>query len=104
MKKKKRRSFFKRNSLIILLMTIFVLYFGYNMYTTGLKLEEYTGTQEDLRQEIGTLDKKIDKLNLELEYAQTPEAIEKIAREKLKMVKGNEIIYIIEGLDKEKDK
>ena len=32
-------------------------------------------------------------------WSQTPEAIEKIAREKLKMVKPNEIIYLIKGAD-----
>lgn len=99
--KRKKRSFLKRNSLIILLMTIFIFYFAYNMYTTGLKLEEYKQTQREMSDEIGELNKEINKLNLELEYAKTPEAIEKIAREKLKMVKANEIIYIIEGLDQE---
>jgi len=48
--------------------------------------------------EIEGLKKDIKKLNVELEYAKTPEAIEEIAREKLKMVKANEIIYIIKGL------
>jgi len=73
-------------------------YFVYNLYSAELKLREYEGQQEMLDAEIEGLKKDIKKLNVELEYAKTPEAIEEIAREKLKMVKANEIIYIIKGL------
>lgn len=96
--KRKKGSFIKRNILILVMMLLFMGYFFYNLYTAELKLQTYEMTQAELRQEIETLERELKKLNLELEYAQTPEAIEKVAREKLKMVKANEIIYIINGL------
>ncbi|MBS7527249.1 septum formation initiator family protein [Fusibacter paucivorans] len=97
--KRKKGSFIRRNILILMMMCIFSGYFVYNLYTSEIKLQTYEATQAELRAEIESLEKDMKKLNLELEYAQTPEAIEKLAREKLKMVKANEIIYIINGLD-----
>ncbi len=97
------KKFFKRNSLLIVVLLIFVAYFVYSMYITDIKLKEYQATQVELNAQIGDLEDDIDKLNDDLEYAQTTEAIEKIAREKLKMVKPNEIIYMIKGLEDESE-
>ena len=91
--------FLKRNIMLIVIMIIFFIYFVYTMYTTNEKLNEYRKIQNDLNQEIANLESNLNRLHNELEYAQTTEAIEKIAREKLKMVKPNEIIYMIKGLD-----
>lgn len=93
------KKFIKRNSLLIIILIIFVVYFVYTMYITDLKLEEYQATQTELNTEISGLESEIKKQKDELAYSQTTEAIEKIAREKLKMVKPNEIIYMISGLD-----
>ena len=97
------KKFLKRNSLLIVILIIFVVYFVYSMYTTDLKLKEYQATQSDLNEEINSLEDDIERLHDELEYAQTTEAIEKIAREKLKMVKPNEIIYMIKGQTEDED-
>lgn len=55
---------------------------------------EYEAEQYD--KEIAALKEQIEGLKLEIEKSQSHEVIEKIAREKLKMVKPNEIIYIIQ--------
>lgn len=73
------------------------------MYQTDLKLKEYKETQSDLKAEIESLERDINRLVDEFAYSQTPEAVEKIAREKLKMVKPNEIIYLIKGEESEGD-
>ncbi len=93
------KKFFKRNSLLIIILIIFVVYFVYSMYITDIKLKEYQANQSELNQEINMLEDDIERLQDDLEYAQTTEAVEKIAREKLKMVKPNEIIYMIKGLE-----
>jgi len=67
------------------------------MIKTDAKLEEYKEVKESLKGEIETLERDINRLADEYAYSQTPEAVEKIAREKLKMVKPNEIIYLIKG-------
>jgi cell division protein FtsB len=73
------------------------------MYQTDLKLKEYKNVQKDLKLEIESLERDVNRLNDEYAYSQTPEAIEKIAREKLKMVKPNEIIYLIKGAEESDD-
>lgn len=73
------------------------------MYITDIKLKEYKVIQGQLNEEISYLEDEINKLNDDLEYAQTTEAIEIIAREKLKMVKPNEIIYMIKGMEEESE-
>jgi len=95
--KKMKRKFFRRNSATILIILIILGYYAYNMYQTDLKLKEYKGVQSDLISEIELLERDINRLADAYAYSQTPEAVEKIAREKLKMVKPNEIIYLIKG-------
>lgn len=97
--KKTKRKFFKRNRLTILVIVLVIGYYSYNMYQTDLKLKEYKDVQKDLKLEIESLERDVNRLNDEYAYSQTPEAIEKIAREKLKMVKPNEIIYLIKGAE-----
>lgn len=101
--KKIKRKFFKRNRVTILIILIILGYYAYNMYQTDLKLKEYKETQSDLKAEIESLERDINRLVDEFAYSQTPEAVEKIAREKLKMVKPNEIIYLIKGEESEGD-
>lgn len=95
--KKKKHKFFKRNRVTLIIILIILGYYAYNMYRTDLKLKEYKETQLELKSEIETLERDINRLADEYAYSQTPEAVEKIAREKLKMVKPNEIIYLIKG-------
>jgi len=97
--KKTKRKFFRRYRLTIFVIIIVLGYYSYNMYRTDQKLNEYKEVQKDLKLEIESLEKDINRLNDEYAYSQTPEAIEKIAREKLKMVKPNEIIYLIKGAE-----
>ena len=96
MKKGKRR-FIRRNRVMILIVLLVLGYYYYIMHQTQLKLDEYEAVKASLRTEIAYLEKDIDKLVDEYLYAQTDEAVEKIAREKLKMVKPDEIIYLIKG-------
>lgn len=91
MKKRKSRS----GLLIVLIFLMAFGYYAYNMYLADQKLQEYLSDQEVLKAEIEQLEREINRLSDEYAYAQTPEAIEKIAREKLKMVKPNEIIYLL---------
>lgn len=97
--KKRKAKFIKRNWLIISIILIIGSYYTFNMIKTDQKLVEYQAIQEDLKAEIKTLERAINRLTDEYAYSQTPEAIEKIAREKLKMVKPNEIIYLIKNLE-----
>ncbi|HAS73956.1 MAG TPA: hypothetical protein DCS67_07410 [Clostridiales bacterium UBA8960] len=97
--KKRKAKFIKRNWLIIIIILIVGGYYTFNMIKTEQKLAEYHAIQEALKAEIESLEREINRLVDEYAYSQTPDAIEKIAREKLKMVKPNEIIYLIKNLE-----
>jgi cell division protein FtsL len=100
--KRKSRSFFRRNKFLVLFLIMIIGYYGYSTVQTNKKLVEYRTAQAELKTEIESLESELEQLNDTYEYTQTPEAIERIAREKLKMVKPNEIIYLIRTLN-EKD-
>ncbi len=100
--KRKSKSFFRRNKFLMLFLILLLGYYSYSTVQTNKKLAEYRIVQADLKSEIESLEIEIEQLSDTYDYTQTPEAIEQIAREKLKMVKPNEIIYLIRTLN-EKD-
>ena len=95
--KKSKNNFFKRNKLLLIGIVAVLGYYSYHMYQTENKLDEYKAVQKELKNEIAFIERDIDKLEDEYIYSQSTEAVEKIAREKLKMVKPNEIIFLIKG-------
>lgn len=101
--KKNKAKFLRRNWLTIVLVIIVFGYFVYNTLHTEQKLKEYEQVKATLYSDIEKLEREVARLADEYAYSQTPEAIEKIAREKLKMVKPNEIIYLIKGLEEQED-
>lgn len=89
------RKFIKRNKFILLTTVVLLGYFIVNYQSSMLKLRELENTRVALEKEIQTLEDEVAKLNDAYAYVQTEEAIEQQAREKLKMVKNNEIVYLI---------
>ncbi len=96
---KKKSHFLTRHPILVFLVVVSVFYCYFYWQTTQEKLDAYLLTQEHLKEEIETLEGEIERLNDVYAYSQTEESIERIAREKLKMVKPNEIIYWIRGLN-----
>lgn len=80
-------------------MTLLAVYFFVNYHTASLKMLELNGTRKSLEAEIQSLEEDVARLNDMYAYVQTEEAVERQAREKLKMVKNNEIIYMIRESD-----
>lgn len=70
----------------LLIFTIGYL-FKYKMMSDKLK---------KVQAENITLGKQIDQLKTDIEFAKSPEFVEKVAREKFDMIKDGEIIVILE--------
>lgn len=100
--KKSKKGFLKRNKIIIVFFVIFFIYVGYTIVSNESKYKELKSDEEKYNKEIAVLKEEIESLKIEIEKSQSHEMIEKIAREKLKMVKPNEIIYIIQENEEEK--
>ncbi|MEA3423696.1 MAG: septum formation initiator family protein, partial [Bacillota bacterium] len=70
-------------------------YISYVVISQEMKYRELINDRDEYNLEIEELKKSIDKLYDVIEEISTPEYIEKTAREKLQMVKPDEIIYMI---------
>lgn len=93
---RKKRSFLKRNRYMVLLSIVFAIYVSTALISQELQYRKLLAEEADYHTQIESLNEEIERLESKLESSQDPHAIEKIAREKLKMVKPNEIIYIIQ--------
>lgn len=81
---------------LVTLGIIFVLvYLTTALVSKYFTIQRYEEEKQSRMLELAKLEEDINKLNEEIEHAQDPEFIEKMAREKLKMVKPNETVYIV---------
>lgn len=97
---KKKSIVVKRNKYLILFLIIFLGYISYSVFQAEIKIQELNTKEATLKEELFKVNEEKDALTKQLEESKSLESIERIAREKLKMVKPNEVIYIIQ--DKKK--
>ncbi|BEP27902.1 FtsB family cell division protein [Helicovermis profundi] len=98
-----RKKFIIRNKLIIIFFVLFTVYISYTLYNQNIKFDELKKEELFYDNNIKNSNKKIEEINEEIKQSESLDAIEKIAREKLNMVKPNEIIYIIQDSEKKED-
>jgi len=94
--KKKKTGIIKRNRYVFIFVVIFSIYVAFTLVSQEVQYKSLKAEEEMYLKEIDSLNIEIAKLEKELESNKDLKSIEKIAREKLKMVKPNEIIYIIQ--------
>lgn len=87
--------FLRRHFFSIVVLFFLVGYYIVMTTTTAGKISEMKKQGDALRTEIAQKQQDLARVKDYYELSQTPEFVEKIAREKLKMVKPNEIIYYI---------
>lgn len=91
-KKKKKR--LRGNRPFYMIVIVFLLYISWILIDQQIKLHELNNQKGDLMKEVERLREKEQQLTEEQELLNDPQYIERVARERLKMVKPNEIIYI----------
>ena len=77
-----------------MIVIVFLLYISWILIDQQIKLHELNNQKGDLMKEVERLREKEQQLTEEQELLNDPQYIERVARERLKMVKPNEIIYI----------
>jgi cell division protein DivIC len=90
----KRKNFTGQYAVIYMFLILTILSMGYGVVDQVLKVREYKKEMNSLRSQISKVDEDIKELEENKKYINKDEYIEKIAREKLSMVKPEEIIYI----------
>lgn len=96
---KRRRSgkrIFRTNILYISLFVVLTGLLLYQIHLSQEKLQEERFRNESLQAEREELRLQQEMQEDRLKQSQSPEYIEKLAREKLKMVKPDEILYYID--------
>lgn len=94
--KRRKGSFLKRNRIAILFLSCLLVYLSITIVNQETKLRDLKNEGEQLQKTVDELKEEVSKMEKKVEESASLEFVEKVAREKLKMVKQNEIIYIIQ--------
>ncbi|MGM0378695.1 MAG: FtsB family cell division protein [Bacillota bacterium] len=86
----------RRNKYFILFFIILIVYFSYNYIQQEIKLNDLSQEIYNQKLKSNELDKEIKQLQDELQNIKSKKNIENLARKKLKMIKSDEILYIIQ--------
>lgn len=97
----KKRNFIRRNKLMMALFVLFSIYIGTTLVRQELKMHELQSEEKQVKNQMEALSGEIDIMKEDLKASQSLEFTEKMAREKLKMVKPDEIVYILKEPDKQ---
>lgn len=97
---KKSTNVLKRNRILLMFFIILLGYVGYVTIQTEIKYRELKAEETILNEKLNQLNEDKQELSKQLEESQSLDTIERIAREKLKMVKPNEILYMIQEDEK----
>lgn len=93
---KKKKGVIKRNRILVVFLFVFVTYISVTLINQQAKMKELSTVESQYMEKIEELSEEVDSIEKEIEKSKSEEAIERLAREKLKMVKPDEIIYDIE--------
>ncbi len=96
----RKRNFIKRNRFMMALVLLFSIYIGTTLVRQELKMHELRVEEKQAKIQMEALSGEISVLKEDLKASQGLEFTEKAAREKLKMVKPDEIVYILKEPDK----
>lgn len=94
--------FIRKNKWIAFFAVAFLVYTGVIIVHQEVKLNALLKKEESCQNKIEVLKEEVTMARQELEKVSSAKTIERLAREKLKMVRPNEIIYIIQEKKEEK--
>ncbi len=93
-KTRKKGRFIKRNRITIIIVGILFAYLSISLINQQIKINSLLEKEKEALEELESLKAEANSIKEKIEESNNDEFIEKVAREKLKMVKPNEIIYI----------
>lgn len=93
-KNKKKRKIIWTNFFVF----IFVLYAVFTIVNQQVTIYKLNKTKQEVTHNIEVAQKENEKLKDMLQYTSTKEYIERMAREQLRLVKSDEIVYVDQSL------
>lgn len=100
---KKKSSFLKRNKLLFMFFGLMLMYVFYNTHHYRIHRDTLFDEREILVQQILEVEHDLERLRDQANAVQTIEHVEKVAREKLKMVRANEIVFFISQTEEQEE-
>lgn len=94
---KNNKKSFSFNKLYFLIMIFIILSFSSYLFYKYDSLVNYNNKIKELNIKIEKANKENEELKYQMDYKNSDEYIEKLARDKLGMVKNNEIIFYDEN-------
>lgn len=91
------------NLIIQFIILIFIIYFCITIYNQQEEIKHLNTTLKDVSYDYDEKKQELEKLQKQIKTINTLEFTEKQAREKLKMVKPNEKVYIDTNKSKEEE-
>lgn len=89
-KKRPRKKIRVRHILVVLL----VAYVGYTLFAQHMEIKQARADETRIKSQIEQLQKENERIKAELELMQSDQYIEKLAREKLGLIKPGEVMFI----------
>lgn len=90
----KRKRYVLKPRMKIFLILLFLGYIGITMFKQEIKMAEQNEEKKQLKEQIARIEDVNADLDRALQYTESEEYIEKVARERLGWVKKGEIIFI----------
>ncbi len=92
----RQKHFLKKNRIVVLISMVIILYVGVTFLQQEMKIRELEYERDYIETEIESLNADITDLESKIEETKGLNYVEQVAREKLKMVRSDEIVYIID--------
>ena len=93
-KERERRKLNPKRLLIAVLVVLFTVYFVYVMIWQQIAITKKNREIQELEEQVQTAANQTEALKAELENLNDPAYLEKIAREKLGLVRPNERVFV----------
>jgi len=90
-KSKKNRKSVKMKNIVIILLAV---YLAYTLTTQYITIRKVRAEEAAIRAQIEEIKKENERLKEELDMLQSDEYIERIARERLGLIKSGEIMFV----------
>ena len=81
--------------LVLGMIVLFIFNIFINLYQGHKRVERLETKMEQLNKKITTLNKETEKLEKRVDYINSNQSIEEIARKELGLVKEDELLYVI---------
>ncbi len=103
-KKKKTRKINIKKAVISAVAAVVVIYFGYILIAQQVTINQKSREIEELERQVAEAGEESERLKAEVDNLSDPEYLERVARERLGLVRPNERVFVDSNKSEDKGK